>query len=86
WRRRLRTSDVLARYGGEEFALLLPNTDVNEGQKVVEELRALVPSGQTASVGLAPYDNVGDGADLVARADIALYAAKRKGRDRTEIA
>ncbi|HVU75011.1 MAG TPA: sensor domain-containing diguanylate cyclase, partial [Mycobacteriales bacterium] len=47
WRRRLRTSDVLARYGGEEFALLLPNTDVNEGQKVVEELRALVPSGQT---------------------------------------
>ena len=85
WRRRLRAHDVLARHGGEEFALLLPDTGLDEGQKVVESLRTLVGSGQTASVGIAEWNGTGDGADLIARADIALYAAKRKGRDRTEV-
>jgi diguanylate cyclase (GGDEF)-like protein len=86
WRRRLRPSDMLARYGGEEFALMLPDTDIGDAFAVVEDLRQLVVAGQSASAGLVAWPGQGGRAELVARADAALYAAKRAGRDRTEVA
>jgi diguanylate cyclase (GGDEF)-like protein len=81
WRTALRAGDTLARYGGEEFAIALPSCGAAEAAVVLERLRALTPDGQTCSVGLAELAAGENAADLVARADEALYSAKRGGRD-----
>ena len=89
----LRGIDHLARWGGEEFLALLPATNGDEALAIAERLCERVRSlplvhdeGRlvlTASVGVAewrgPQDNI---ADLLRRADAALYEAKRDGRDR----
>jgi len=82
WREALRPSDVLARYGGEEFVLLLPNCPMGEALTVVDRLRQETVAGQTCSAGLACWDGEESASALVARADEALYGAKRAGRDR----
>ena len=81
WRTVLRGGDTLARYGGEEFAVALPSCIAPEAEIVLERLRALTPAGQTCSVGLAEWIFGESAEDLVARADEALYQAKRGGRD-----
>ena len=81
WRTALRQSDTLARYGGEEFAVVLPGCSLEIAEVVLERLRELTPDGQTCSVGLAEWSPGESESDLVARADAALYAAKRRGRD-----
>ena len=81
WRTALRETDTLARYGGEEFAVVLPGCTAEIAGAVLERLRALTPEGQTCSVGLAEWSPGESDADLVARADAALYDAKRAGRD-----
>jgi diguanylate cyclase (GGDEF)-like protein len=88
----LRDVDVLGRYGGDEFLVLLPGSDAAGAWAASERLReavsALGPRPETAnngslSVGLATLDEtVRDGADLIHRADLALYEAKRLGRNR----
>ncbi len=83
WRARLRSADLIARYGGEEFAVLLTATELPEAVKVVEGLRGCVPLNETVSAGVAQWDGVETGIELFARADRALYEAKRAGRDRT---
>jgi len=83
WRDRLRSADLIARYGGEEFAVLLAATDLQEAQEVVEVLRASVPREETVSAGIAEWDGAESAAELLIRADRALYAAKRKGRNMT---
>jgi diguanylate cyclase (GGDEF)-like protein len=86
WRQRLRTTDALARYGGEEFALALPGCDIEDGKALVERLREAVPDDQTCSVGLACWDNEEPATSLFERADVALYEAKKAGRDRISTA
>ncbi len=83
WSARLRTADLIARYGGEEFAVLLTATDAHQAQELIELLRACVPSEETVSAGIAEWDGVESGSDLLIRADRALYQAKRNGRNRT---
>ncbi len=92
--RGLRRPDTACRYGGEEFALLLPGSDGHAARHVAERVRAAVaavtvghpggPAAVTASLGVAtmPAGESWDADILVDRADRALYAAKRAGRDR----
>ncbi len=86
WTSRLGEGHLLARYGGEEFGVLLPGCDEAGAARLLEDLRRATPDGQTASVGVAAWDGTGAPEDLVARADLALYEAKRGGRDRLVIA
>lgn len=81
WRNRLRPGDLLCRYGGEEFALLLPRCALEDAVDLVDELRRRTPGEQTLSAGVAAYEGLDEPQDVVARADAALYEAKRKGRD-----
>ena len=74
---------LIARYGGEEFAVLLPNAEPNDAvASIVERLREAVPAGQTCSAGLVLWDESEPPEAFVARADAALYEAKRAGRNR----
>ena len=83
WRQRLRTTDLLARHGGEEFAVLLTGTGLAEAKDVIEALRDAAPREETVSAGVAEWSEAETGRQLMARADLALYEAKRGGRDRT---
>jgi diguanylate cyclase len=86
WRTQLRPTDVLARYGGEEFTLVLPACDAEQASQLVDRLRPLTPEMQTFSAGIA-LRQPGETADVVLqRADAALLAAKRGGRNRSVIA
>ena len=91
----VRENDIVARYGGEEFAVILPGVSKDGVVILAERIRARVeeseftneevqPSGTlTVSVGTAslPLD-AKDSTDLIYKADTALYAAKRNGRNR----
>ena len=92
----IRRTDVVARVGADEFAVLLPETDLAEGAKVAEKLRQTVadlalglPVGGvriTASVGLVAYpDNAGDAHRLAIAADVAIYKAKRMGKNQVAV-
>jgi len=82
WRVVLRDDDFVARYGGEEFCVLLPNCSTGDAVTIVERLRAATPMGQTCSAGIATWDGSESAAELLRRADGALYSAKRAGRNR----
>ena len=94
-RAQLRQIDHLARWGGEEFVALLPATSGAEAAVMAERLCERVRQmplvnddhrlALTASVGVAEWQGQGDTiALMLARADAALYAAKREGRDRVK--
>lgn len=88
----LRPYDVAARYGGEEFVALLPGASMVDGRAVAERIRAAIaamrvdvcPRPVTASLGVASLARGELPEQLVARADAALYRAKRSGRNRVE--
>jgi diguanylate cyclase (GGDEF)-like protein len=82
WQERLRKTDLLARYGGEEFAVLLPNCGVGDAMEIAERLRTALPEG-TCSIGVASWDRREEAKALVDRADRALYAVKKGGRNRS---
>lgn len=86
WKLALRASDFLARYGGEEFAALLPSCDIEEAMIVIERLREVTPYGQTVSAGIAQWNGYESADALIDRADLALYNAKRSGRNRATAA
>jgi diguanylate cyclase (GGDEF)-like protein/PAS domain S-box-containing protein len=83
WRAVLRASDLLSRLGGDEFAVLLPDCDVPCAEVIVARLQAAMPGqaeGVGCSVGLVRWEPGEDAGELLARADVALYAAKAAGR------
>lgn len=87
----LRDMDLVARVGGEEFAAVLPSTSLPDGCRPCERIRTAVASHWcrfedtdlklSVSLGLATVDAGDDAASLTKRADEALYAAKRGGRN-----
>ncbi|NAZ86439.1 diguanylate cyclase [Kineococcus sp. T90] len=82
----LREGDTLARWGGEEFVLALPGCTAQEAARVADRIRAVVPRGQTATVGVAQWAPGLSASDVLARADEALYRGKDGGRDATVLA
>jgi diguanylate cyclase (GGDEF)-like protein len=87
----VRTEDTLCRFGGEEFVLVLPNTPADGAVNLAERLREQVAGKAfqhkgtsvpvTASFGIAGYDPAAT-VPMLDRADQALYAAKKAGRNR----
>ena len=88
--RTLRNADVVGRTGGEEFSILLPDTDRSAASTLAERLRTSIADDRvpglppvTISIGITVFDAGDTSLDqLMRRADEALYAAKRNGRDR----
>lgn len=93
----IREYDLIARYGGEEFVFVLPETDEAEALIVAEKLRSAIEQHGfnydgdeyrvTSSFGVAVFDRTGKAikkSELIERADKAMYAAKKKGRNRVE--
>jgi diguanylate cyclase (GGDEF)-like protein len=90
----LRKPDIPARYGGEEFAVILPDTDIEKAIAIASRYKNNIelkefpgqdaPLHVTISIGVAQYDPVRDAspANLIERADKALYSAKNSGRNR----
>jgi diguanylate cyclase (GGDEF)-like protein len=83
-----RTTDMVGRIGGDEFAVLLPETDGSQSPLVAERLQSHVraaetPVSVTVSLGTATWsDQFDSAAEVIRRADQALYSAKHAGRDR----
>lgn len=94
----LRAGDIACRFGGEEFAILLPDDGIDKASACAERLLDRVSTmtvytrGQTLppvtiSIGLACYPRDGGDVDtLLKAADVALYEAKRAGRNRLVVA
>lgn len=93
-RKRLRKTDFIARFGGEEFALLLPETPMDAGLRLLDSLRAGIQACPfhfkgarlevTLSAGLANFAEKDVAENVFERADLALYRAKGAGRNRVE--
>ncbi len=95
-RKNSRESDLVARYGGEEFVVILPSANGEAALAIAETIRKQIECSNynyegkavpvTLSAGIAEFE-IGDEPDTVfARADSALYAAKRSGRNRCKLA
>ncbi len=93
----LRQSDVVGRYGGEEFVVILSSADDAAAhpiaQRILERVAAVrvegfgEPIALTCSIGVATSNTLGVwGEQLIARADAAVYAAKRSGRNCVQVA
>ena len=91
----LKGRDVIARYGGEEFVIVLPQTRLQDAERVANQLRTSLASKQitrrgtnevlgqvTVSLGAAEYRPGEDADALISRADVALYKAKQTGRNK----
>lgn len=94
----VREYDIAARFGGEEFVIVLPETEVAEAYAIAERLRVIIantrfevptskePVRATMSFGLASFPWAGFSTDgLLHSADVALYHAKERGRNRVEV-
>jgi diguanylate cyclase (GGDEF)-like protein len=94
----LRPNDLVARFGGEEFAVLLPETSVSNAEIIAERLRDHVAKADpgvldkrqlpavTISLGITGRQPGYSLDMMIAAADVAMYHAKRNGRNRVEVA
>jgi len=82
-----RADDYVCRYGGEEFAIILPGFKKEEAYNAAERLRAAVEKSAnrlTISLGIAAFpQDAKSKNELIAKADSALYEAKRSGKNKT---
>ncbi|WP_222564866.1 diguanylate cyclase [Novilysobacter antarcticus] len=92
-----RSSDYLFRFGGEEFVMVLGSVNAEQACAIANELLERIAASPvklsdgtqvpvTASIGVAVYDGHPDYERILARADAAMYQAKRNGRNRVELA
>jgi len=94
-RLKIRNSDQLIRFGGEEFILVMPVTNLLDGELLVERLRIHIGQQQwnelpdkravNISIGLTELTNQDNVGILIKRADAALYEAKHTGRNRVVV-
>ena len=89
-----REYDVVSRFGGEEFAILMPETTVEEAYPIIQSIRSAIENAEfvvstsvtpikvTVSFGIAERKPELTSVDIIHNADIALYHAKLKGRNR----
>jgi diguanylate cyclase (GGDEF)-like protein len=97
--RNARDTDVVARYGGEEFAIVFPDTPAQSARDAANRFRDLIERRDfplptlnrtlhvTVSIGVAVYPRDGvTSADLISRADEALYYAKKQGKNQVAVA
>ncbi len=91
----VRGGDLVGRLGGEEFGILMPGATLEEAAHVAERLREAMETvaeldeslpGVTISIGIAAREAQRSAKELLAAADVALYAAKGEGRNRVRIA
>lgn len=93
---RTRQADILCRVGGDEYALLLSNTIPAQALRIADEIRQLIQGvhcqvagqqlGVSCSIGLSDIDgSATNPEDYQKQADIALYVAKRRGRNRVHL-
>jgi two-component system cell cycle response regulator len=93
-KRNIRGVDLACRFGGEEFVVLMPDTDMIQAEAVAERVRHAIaervfevgagrPLTVTVSAGVTLNESAADTPEsLIKRADVALYRAKREGRNR----
>ncbi|SEP11129.1 diguanylate cyclase [Pseudomonas sp. Snoq117.2] len=91
----MRSEDIVCRFGGEELIIAMPETDANEAAVVAERIRQKIERLEidfqgvslpplTVSIGIASFPKDGSDNHVIRRnADLALYRAKREGRNRT---
>jgi diguanylate cyclase (GGDEF)-like protein/PAS domain S-box-containing protein len=91
----VRGGDLVGRLGGEEFGILMPGASLEEAALIAERLREAMETareldeslpGVTISIGIATRETQRSAAELLAAADVALYAAKGEGRNRVRVA
>ena len=89
----MRSSDFLGRLGGEEFGVILPGAGIELAEAIAERIRQTVATKEfdelalvSVSIGIAEHQRGADSEWLIQAADLALYQAKRNGRNRLEIA
>lgn len=94
-RQRVRKSDVVGRYGGEEFAIILHGARPDDAFRIMDRIRKDFATvyhpyengifGATFSCGISGFPSYDDPNVIAARADIALYEAKRNGKNQVVV-